>query len=449
MSSLAPTWATFVPELLSQVLALLLHDFEEWKAQKEAGYSGSTGKLQRQRMPRHPLLTATHVNRHWNGVATRDLYSRIYVHKLEVVRPLLKAVTANPKLLDHIKSLNIDYKYVGLPTQPKAAKKEQGRRQRTSVVTWQLLRMLKPGRLRHLSIEAQSLLPFPADYSFNDLIQALIGLKSLAIVSDGYLTFGPFLHFAQWVAAAAPTLERLSLPCVWSSSMGTTQNENTIQKISGGIPNLKSVCIIGDRSELSAETFDILVTAPARAGLLEDLSLPTMFHCSQAKILHVINRAATTLRRLHLNFTWALYSTLDSNPGANKWTELYIGLQSALPTCKTLEVMQIEAHLQSEDYMKLIQSLPPSVKILRIGRRNIHGACTIEELANALAIYLNSETALGQTVLPTLATVQLVHYVCANMYKPTSLFTEADTFKQRGIELTFDGPFPEHLSWSY
>ena len=52
--------------------SILVDELEEWKADRDAGATNRMDKKQRQKMPRHPLLTATRVNKHWVRLSLTD-----------------------------------------------------------------------------------------------------------------------------------------------------------------------------------------------------------------------------------------------------------------------------------------------------------------------------------------------------------------------------------------
>lgn len=157
---------------------------------------------------RHTSKHVSLVNRHWHAAANENLYRTVFIHRETTIQLFVKAVTLNPDLLYLIKSVTIDYKYNGLPTQPKALKKALNLRKKNSKLTWELLGLLRPGRLMHLELESGSFYQASTD-ALDTLIPALRGLVHLTLRSTR-----PSHHpydLRRWIEPAKPTLRRLSL----------------------------------------------------------------------------------------------------------------------------------------------------------------------------------------------------------------------------------------------
>jgi len=295
------------------------------------------------------------------------------------------------------------------------------------------MQLSRPGRLRHLSVECQSLLPYSGEATHdNIIIPALEGLKSLAIHLSNPWSAGHIVQFSQWIAVAAPSLERLMLPSNQRGDHSAALQEiESLRKLKSF--GLDSSCGHG-LSDMSESTFKKLTQGSACG--FEDISLPSMRHLQNPMLLQFLERAVPTLRRLHLSLTSAIYSGRSGG-----WAELFSGLLTLLPKLATLEVLQLEMHFDEvEEYQRLVRALPPNIRVLKIGRRKSYGACpSVEGLANAIADELPH--------LGRLSRVQIVDNIHAKDYTPTDELTSAGKFDERGVELSFRCVFTEHLPW--
>ncbi|KAH7107180.1 hypothetical protein BKA62DRAFT_765728 [Auriculariales sp. MPI-PUGE-AT-0066] len=434
-----PGWGQLVPELLAEVQQILVDELNEWKADKDAEQQLNIDKRRRQAMPRHPLLTATRVNRHWNRVATRQLYSNLYLHKLETIRPLVKALLGNFALIEHIKCVTIDFKYLNLSTQKKAREKEMQRRRKASGFAWSLLNLLNSGRLRHLSIVGSALEPLPIGVEDWAPPACITGLKGLDIVER--------FHATQWVEAAAPTVERLKLPHDISAMPA-------VQALS--FPNLKSFCakpiITVDGAIIKCiKQLGYAATSTSSQVQLEDLSIGGLE--LEPDVIHrILSRSANTLRRLHLQpqcFPEQLFR--------KRFSDFRQKIIDVLPTCLTLEVLELELNPSlyqnwipveepdaKEKLLELVDALPSNLQVLVLYADFTSNKENLTAVAQRIL----------QRDLPNLRRVELPsRNLVYSHHKPLQVAEEfaslAELFEPRGIVARFDRRFPEHLPWVF
>ncbi|KAH7107179.1 hypothetical protein BKA62DRAFT_230452 [Auriculariales sp. MPI-PUGE-AT-0066] len=449
-------WGLLVPELLSEVQRILTDELHEWKAEKDAGYQNRRYKRQQQAMPCHSLLTVTLVNRHWNRVGTRNLYSSLYLHKLETIQPLMKALSTNPALVEHVKCLSIDFKYLSLPTQKKAKGKEEQRRKKVSKLVWSLLRLFRSGELRHLSIVGPALHPLPAGVDCSTPPACLIGLKGLDVNGfQGYEVCGyRDFDFVPWVEAAAPSLERLKL----SDELCATPKVRAFS-----FPNLKSFCKPAFINLDGAVPNCIQnVGSPVVRGsvlALVDLSMGGLE--LPGEVIHrILFRSTTTLKRLHLHPQGYLLQLFDErvSPLSTLWDKLV----DVLPICSALEVLELGlGYPTNYDAARGVPFEEPEVK----GKIfNIVDALPSNLVNFMLSAGVSSSreniTAISHRLLEreltSLRTVGLpLEYLTqSRRYRnPAEIATELAPLEQlfaaRGIVARFDAEFSAQLPWIF
>ncbi|KZV92577.1 hypothetical protein EXIGLDRAFT_836370 [Exidia glandulosa HHB12029] len=253
------SWATLAPELLSLIHEIIAEDFLESKtnadlAHKQAYPWDTRNRDKKTALPPLALKHVARVNKHWHDVANRGLYKVLFIQREQTIKRLVRTVTSNPALLPFIKSVSIDYKFNNLPTQKKALQKALAIRKKANQHTWQFLRLLEPGRLKHLSLEWQSVSPLPSSTDDESaLLPCLDGVVSLSLVAN----HSDARSISEVLHPAAATLRRLSLDVRYMESWTDT------------IPNdLKLTCIRLHTPNLNVGGLQLLL----RSGTIEYLN---------------------------------------------------------------------------------------------------------------------------------------------------------------------------------
>lgn len=202
-----------------------------------------------------------------------------------------RTLKANKSLAtQHIASLSIDYFYKEIPSHPDRASMEKKRRKAGSVATWDVLKTVKG--LYHLGIDNYSLEPTPGGTKGSRIPrQVLRGLKSLSIRERPPCKAG----YADWLAVAAPTLERLRCP-MYAPII-----------VPDSLPHLRSL----NFSPTWGRSPKFLNVAIGREGsvhrpALEDLSMNLRSDDKAPDVLAALKQQSPTLRRLHLSLLYCM-----------------------------------------------------------------------------------------------------------------------------------------------
>lgn len=260
-------------------------------------------------------------------------------------------------------------------------------------------------------------------------LSCINGLRSLAVHAGHSVQRRANLDFTVWVKRAAPSLLRLLLPTALHYK---TEYEESLRLID--LPQLKGLWIAGEylHSDFGDATVSALVE---HTHGLEELSIPTFEPECTPNVVRLLKSSAPTLRRLHLAWTIAMYRE-------DSWNQLCACLMDTLPLCIKLEVFQFEAHVSHETFSSLVTALPLSVRHVGVGRRDVLRGLHLDrpDMEDFAKEILKGD-------LPRLESVQLVNYAYHTAQDEPE-FEERAQFQERGIALSFQGPWPERLTWS-
>ncbi|EJD53191.1 hypothetical protein AURDEDRAFT_157758 [Auricularia subglabra TFB-10046 SS5] len=421
-------WDGFVPELLSMVQDILVDDYNQLKA------SAETQRLRAKRnakgtVPTPPLAHLARVNRHWNAVARKDMYERVYVHKEQTMKLLARTLVANPDLLDLIKSFTVDYRYNNMPTQAKAQTKEKANRTRTSKVTWQVLKLLKPRTLTHLSVEEESLSPMPGGDEQSP--PCLVGLTSLSVEARRYTTSD---WAVEWFKVAVPTLKKFKAP---TSPIALEYLKTALDKPA----RLTGLYLPASQTHFDNDTFKLLVGE----SVLEDLSFNDLPLLSLDTFTKEMNRLARNLRRLHIGAT---YSSSRAFPRTR--AEYIEAICTMLKHCNSLEVLHVCANGE-ELVAPISRAIPRSVRHLVI---DVDCVCTdtggivrnptFEDILGATDAVLNED----------LTNLRVFSVTCFridwnNHSHGEELARRVADATAKNIKLSYSTEFPTHLPMLY
>ncbi|KAH7107174.1 hypothetical protein BKA62DRAFT_611110 [Auriculariales sp. MPI-PUGE-AT-0066] len=421
-------WATFVPELLSAVQSVLFTEFNECNATWNASMMEDQNRRKKTAMPQHPLLTVARVNKHWNTVATGDLYRHVHVRKLDTLLMLLRACTQKPELIEYISSFTLDYDYNRMPSPPKAWRKEEGRRKRAAATTWKFLNMLRPLRISNIYIEMRAIAPLPAGVEPGALIPCLIGIKSLALDNAQlhYDIMGVTPSAFDWLKAAAPTLEQVQLPTTVCCG----------QKLDIALPNLKGLWL-PNTHWLNEDSLTSIIESTS----LENLSVGSL-GMSVATFEMLLASSWTTVRQLHVSLT--RYGLHNYGASYGIIDPLVRVLIQSLPLFAKCSVLSVWLNSFDGVLSDLAAAVPLNVHSLTI--------CTTDSMP---ADHLKLVKDILERKLPHLKSINIpaakwhVDEEELSVDDQRALAACYEDCTRAHVRLTFDGPIPDRLPWQY